>query len=63
MSDKMPEKPMCHECSIKAGAVVPKGPFCVTVSQDVCPSCGETKGIVPLSDYDWPEHGKKHIWD
>jgi len=59
-------KQRCYECSIKAGATPPKwNPALdgITISMGECDDCGETTGIVPASDFDWPKAGSKASFD
>ena len=55
----------CHDCQLKAGAVVPKGGHIgITVSIGTCGGClKEGATLVPGCDYHWPKEGKKAIFD
>lgn len=52
----------CHKCQLKRGAQMPGKMEGITVSLGVCDMCGETTGIVPDGDYNWPD-GRKATWD
>lgn len=55
----------CHECQIKAGAVVPKGDHRgITVQMGTCGACLKADAtLVPSCDYNWPKEGRKAIFD
>lgn len=55
----------CHECQLKAGAVVPiRGHYGITVTLGFCGGClTDNKTLVPGSDYHWPKLKRKAIFD
>lgn len=65
--DPFPHYWICSKCVKKKGGVYPKG----NCSTGVIGKCGYCKGrnheayevLIPVSDYDWPKKGIKHVWD
>lgn len=55
----------CHECQIKAGAVVPRGGHRgITVQLGTCGGCLKADAtLVPSCDYHWPKEGRKAVFD
>lgn len=54
----------CHSCQLERGAKVPDGgQRGITVTFGLCPLCKNEDTMIPNVDYDWPETGKKAIFD
>ena len=44
---------ICRECAERRGGVWPEG-HVATMHREVCPYCGERRGLACIGDWDWP---------
>lgn len=49
---------ICRNCAVLAGGTWPHGHVATTHS-GVCPQCGQTRGLVSIDDYNWPNGSNK----
>ena len=47
----------CHDCAVEAGGMFPPG-HVATWHPDICPVCGDTRGVTEPRDYGYPKYKK-----